>query len=61
MGRMATLEADCAHLGLALNRSTCELMAKELHHVANDSLTQFARIDEGSIFLLGAPLSAGPV
>ncbi len=57
---MASLEADCADLGLSLNRSKCELTAKDLHQVTNDSFAQFARLDEGSISLLGAPLSPGP-
>src|SRR6218665_2301005 len=50
---MASLEADCADLGLAHNRSKCELTAKDLHQVTNDSFAQFARLDEGSISLLG--------
>lgn len=56
---MASLETDCADLGLVLNRSKCELTAKDLSHISNDSFTQFARIDQGSICLLGAPLSTG--
>ena len=52
---MASLEVDCADLGLALNRSKCELMAKDLHHVTNDPFAQFARVDEGVDLLVRRP------
>lgn len=52
------IESGCAHLGLNLNRSKCELIVDDLKVINENTLKQFIRVSPSSATLLGAPLSS---
>ena len=53
------LEAECADLGLVLNRAKCEVTASDLQQITHNSFRDFTRTSLDQMCLLGAPLSTG--
>jgi hypothetical protein len=53
------IERTCSTMGLTLNRSKCEVIARNNNNTGYDSLRDFKFIDVEQAQLLGAPLSSG--
>jgi hypothetical protein len=52
------IERACSTIGLALNRSKCEVITRDSKNIGYDSLKEFRPIDVEEAQLLGAPLSS---